>query len=134
MQTEGTACARRCGLTSAVLGLRRVGDSDYSDGEEDFYYTEIKLHTDAVVDGLSGLAPGSPSQPLASPPTFPIPESSRTDTPCAKTETKLMTPLSRSAPTTLYLVHTDHAYQVTCRDPEGPTLPLTQSSRGLTCE
>ncbi|OWK04096.1 ZNF704, partial [Cervus elaphus hippelaphus] len=37
----------------------------------------------------------------------------RTETPCAKTETKLMTPLSRSAPTTLYLVHTDHAYQAT---------------------
>lgn len=94
----------------------------------------MKLHTDSVVDGLSSLAPGSPSQTLASAPTFPIPESSRTDTPCAKTDTKLMTPLSRSAPTTLYLVHTDHAYQVTCRDPEGSTLPLTQSSRVLTCE
>ncbi|GAB5584061.1 zinc finger protein 395 [Prionailurus iriomotensis] len=92
---------------------RRVGDSDYSDGEEDFYYTEIKLNTDSVADGLSSLAPVSPSQSLASPPTFPIPDSSRTEAPCAKTETKLMTPLSRSAPTTLYLVHTDHAYQAT---------------------
>ncbi|XP_019581013.1 zinc finger protein 704 [Rhinolophus sinicus] len=106
-----TAAGIQKHIRTAHLG--RVGDSDYSDGEEDFYYTEIKLHTDAVVDGLSGLAPGSPSQTLASPPTFPIPESSRTDTPCAKTETKLMTPLSRSAPTTLYLVHTDHAYQAT---------------------
>ncbi|ELV10546.1 Zinc finger protein 704 [Tupaia chinensis] len=96
-----------------TIHLGRVGDSDYSDGEEDFYYTEIKLHTDSVADGLSNLAPVSPSQSLASPPTFPIPESSRTETPCAKTETKLMTPLSRSAPTTLYLVHTDHAYQAT---------------------
>ncbi|KAM8785274.1 zinc finger protein 704 isoform 1-T1 [Rhynchonycteris naso] len=93
--------------------LGRVGDSDYSDGEEDFYYTEIKLNTDSVADGLGSLAPASPSQSLASPPTFPIPDSSRTETPCAKTETKLMTPLSRSAPTTLYLVHTDHAYQAT---------------------
>lgn len=97
------------------IHLGRVGDSDYSDGEEDFYYTEIKLNTDSVADGLSSLAPASPSQSLASPPTFPIPDSSRTETPCAKTETKLMTPLSRSAPTTLYLVHTDHAYQVTCQ-------------------
>lgn len=96
-----------------TIHLGRVGDSDYSDGEEDFYYTEIKLNTDSVADGLSSLAPVSPSQSLASPPTFPIPESSRTETPCAKTDAKLMTPLSRSAPTTLYLVHTDHAYQAT---------------------
>uniref|UniRef100_A0A667HH66 Zinc finger protein 704 n=1 Tax=Lynx canadensis TaxID=61383 RepID=A0A667HH66_LYNCA len=96
-----------------TIHLGRVGDSDYSDGEEDFYYTEIKLNTDSVADGLSSLAPVSPSQSLASPPTFPIPDSSRTEAPCAKTETKLMTPLSRSAPTTLYLVHTDHAYQAT---------------------
>ncbi|XP_045705349.1 zinc finger protein 704 [Phyllostomus hastatus] len=96
-----------------TIHLGRVGDSDYSDGEEDFYYTEIKLNTDSVADGLGSLAPASPSQSLASPPTFPILDSSRTETPCAKTETKLMTPLSRSAPTTLYLVHTDHAYQAT---------------------
>lgn len=111
----------------AVLCIRRVGDSDYSDGEEDFYYTEIKLNTDAVADGLGSLAPASPSQSLASPPTFLTPDSSRTESPGAKAETKLMTPLSRSAPTTLYLVHTDHAYQVPCatlRD----TLPLTKSS------
>ncbi|XP_004427198.1 PREDICTED: zinc finger protein 704 [Ceratotherium simum simum] len=96
-----------------TIHLGRVGDSDYSDGEEDFYYTEIKLNTDSVADGPSSLAPVSPSQSPASPPAFPIPESSRTETPCAKTEAKLMTPLSRSAPTTLYLVHTDHAYQAT---------------------
>ncbi|ERE81728.1 zinc finger protein [Cricetulus griseus] len=96
-----------------AIHLGRVGESDYSDGEEDFYYTEIKLNTDSVAEGLSSMAPLSPSQSLASPPTFPVPDSSRTETPCAKTDTKLMTPLSRSAPTTLYLVHTDHAYQAT---------------------
>nr|XP_044998850.1 zinc finger protein 704 [Jaculus jaculus] len=96
-----------------AIHLGRVGDSDYSDGEEDFYYTEIKLNTDSGVDGLSSLAPVSPSQSLASPPTFPIPDSSRAEPAGAKTDTKLMTPLSRSAPTTLYLVHTDHAYQAT---------------------
>ena len=93
------------------LLLRRVGESDYSDGEEDFYYTEIKLNTDSMSEGL---APVSPSQSLTSPPTFPVPDCSRTEAPCAKTDPKPMTPLSRSAPTTLYLVHTDHAYQVTC--------------------
>lgn len=91
---------------------RRAGESDCSDGEEDFYYTEIKLNTDAVAE----VAPVSPSQSLASPPAFPIPDSSRTETPCAKTDAKLGTPLSRSAPTTLYLVHTDHAYQVRAKD------------------
>ncbi|XP_072461052.1 zinc finger protein 704 isoform X2 [Notamacropus eugenii] len=96
-----------------TIHLGRIGDSDYSDGEEDFYYTEIKLNTDSVADGLSNLSPVSPSQSLVSPPTFPTLDSSRTETPCAKTEPKLMTPLSQSAPTTLYLVHTDHAYQAT---------------------
>ncbi|KAK2504398.1 hypothetical protein MC885_006827, partial [Smutsia gigantea] len=56
----------------------------------------------------------STQQPVAAQPAFYwTGNSSRTETPCAKTETKLMTPLSRSAPTTLYLVHTDHAYQAT---------------------
>ncbi|XP_036293186.1 zinc finger protein 704 isoform X2 [Pipistrellus kuhlii] len=111
----GKVLSTAAGIQKHIRGvhLGRAGESDYSDGEEDFYYTEIKLHTDAVADGLGGLAPASPSQSLASPPTFPIPDSSRTESPGAKAETKLMTPLSRSAPTTLYLVHTDHAYQAT---------------------
>lgn len=103
-------------LCSALSRPRRVGESDCSDGEEDFYYTEIKLNTDAVAEGLNSVAPVSPSQSLASPPAFPIPDSSRAETPCAKTDAKLVTPLSRSAPTTLYLVHTDHAYQVRPKD------------------
>ncbi|KAM6088086.1 zinc finger protein 704 isoform 3-T4 [Chlamydotis macqueenii] len=94
-----------------TIHLGRVGESDYSDGEEDFYYTEIRLNTDSVADGLSSLSPVSPS--LASPPSFPTQDTIRPETSCAKTETKLMTPLSRSAPTNLYLVHTDHAYQAT---------------------
>uniref|UniRef100_A0A8V0XD90 Zinc finger protein 704 n=1 Tax=Gallus gallus TaxID=9031 RepID=A0A8V0XD90_CHICK len=94
-----------------TIHLGRVGESDYSDGEEDFYYTEIRLNTDSVADGLSSLSPVSPS--LASPPSFSTQDAIRPETSCAKTETKLMTPLSRSAPTNLYLVHTDHAYQAT---------------------
>ncbi|KFZ64075.1 Zinc finger protein 704, partial [Antrostomus carolinensis] len=94
-----------------TVHLGRVGESDYSDGEEDFYYTEIRLNTDSVAEGLSSLSPVSPS--LASPPSFPTQDAIRPETSCAKTETKLMTPLSRSAPTNLYLVHTDHAYQAT---------------------
>ena len=46
---------------------RRNCDSDGSDGEEDFYYTEIKLNTDAVADGLGILSPASPSAPPSAP-------------------------------------------------------------------
>ncbi|TFK10929.1 Zinc finger protein 704 [Platysternon megacephalum] len=106
-----------------TIHLGRVGESDYSDGEEDFYYTEIRLNTDSVADGLSSLSPVSPS--LGSPPPFPTQDANRPETSCAKTETKLMTPLSRSAPTNLYLVHTDHAYQVNCPRP-GPCSNFTQ--------
>ncbi|XP_075776585.1 zinc finger protein 704 isoform X1 [Pelodiscus sinensis] len=94
-----------------TIHLGRVGESDYSDGEEDFYYTEIRLNTDSAVDGLSSISPVSSS--LGSPPPFPTQDANRPETSCAKTEPKLMTPLSRSAPTNLYLVHTDHAYQAT---------------------
>ncbi|KAJ7338948.1 hypothetical protein JRQ81_012850 [Phrynocephalus forsythii] len=94
-----------------TIHLGRLGESDYSDGEEDFYYTEIRLNTDSVADGLSSLSPVSPS--LASPPSFPFQDASKNELPCAKTDAKGMTPLSRSAPTSLYLVHSDHAYQAT---------------------
>ncbi|XP_038622662.1 zinc finger protein 704 [Tachyglossus aculeatus] len=102
-----------------TVHLGRVGDSDYSDGEEDFYYTEIKLNTDSVTEGLGSLSPASPSPPLAPPPiVFPVPDGGWTAStgrrPVAKPEEmKPGTPLSRSAPSTLYLVHTDHAYQAT---------------------
>lgn len=101
--------------------FRRNCDSDCSDGEEDFYYTEIKLNTDSVADGLSGLSPVSPSV-LSPPPPPPsplpslnqladshrAPQASDTKEPHAGGTT----PLSRSAPSALYLIHTDHAYQV----------------------
>uniref|UniRef100_A0A8C6XP20 Zinc finger protein 704 n=1 Tax=Naja naja TaxID=35670 RepID=A0A8C6XP20_NAJNA len=93
-----------------TIHLGRVGESDYSDGEEDFYYTEIRLNTDSVVDGLNSLSPVSPS--LASLPCFPSQDVNRSELSCAKTDAKGMTPLSRSAPTNLYLIHSDHAYQV----------------------
>ncbi|XP_054564481.1 zinc finger protein 704 isoform X2 [Eptesicus fuscus] len=110
----GKVLSTAAGIQKHIRGvhLGRAGDSDYSDGEEDFYYTEIKLNTDAAADGPGSLAPAPPPS-LASAPPFPIPDPSRTESPGAKAETKLMTPLSRSAPTTLYLVHTDHAYQAT---------------------
>lgn len=105
-----------------TIHLGRNCDSDCSDGEEDFYYTEIKLNTDSVADGLSSLSPVSPSV-LSPPPPPPsplpslgqLPDSHR---PPQSTDTKEphvggTTPLSRSAPSALYLIHADHAYQAT---------------------
>uniref|UniRef100_W5M4M8 Zinc finger protein 704 n=1 Tax=Lepisosteus oculatus TaxID=7918 RepID=W5M4M8_LEPOC len=97
-----------------TVHLGRNCESECSDGEEDFYYTEIKLNTDSVAEGLSSLSPVSPSvlSPSAARPG--APEPGRPETASARGEGgKLATPLSRSAPSTLYLVHTDHAYQAT---------------------
>ncbi|XP_067888200.1 zinc finger protein 704 isoform X2 [Heterodontus francisci] len=93
-----------------TIHLGRSVDSDCSDGEEDFYYQEIKLNTDSVAEGLGSLSPVSPS--VASPPTLCSLDAGRSDATVVRTETKPTTPLSRSAPTCLYLIHTDHAYQV----------------------
>uniref|UniRef100_A0A1A8RPS9 SLC2A4 regulator n=1 Tax=Nothobranchius rachovii TaxID=451742 RepID=A0A1A8RPS9_9TELE len=101
-----------------TIHLGRNCDSDCSDGEEDFYYTEIKLNTDSVADGLSSLSPVSPSV-LSPPPALPSlgqpADSHRPPQPCDAKEPHAggATPLSRSAPSALYLIHTDHAYQAT---------------------
>ncbi|XP_062870626.1 zinc finger protein 704 isoform X2 [Trichomycterus rosablanca] len=96
-----------------TMHLGRNCDSECSDGEEDFYYTEIKLNTDSVADGLSSLSPASPS--ILSPP--PAGEHKRTETSssngASRSECNSSTQLSRSAPSALYLVHSDHAYQAT---------------------
>ncbi|GAA6070165.1 zinc finger protein 704 isoform X1, partial [Tachysurus ichikawai] len=107
-----------------TVHLGRNCDSECSDGEEDFYYTEIKLNTDSA-DGLSSLSPASPS--VLSPP--PATEHRRTETSSitsgVKSESSSSTPLSRSAPSALYLVHADHAYQATAP----VSIPSTSSAR-----
>ncbi|XP_026144778.1 zinc finger protein 704 isoform X2 [Carassius auratus] len=107
-----------------TIHLGRNCDSECSDGEEDFYYTEIKLNTDSVADGLSSLSPVSPS--VLSPPPG-LDQRQPDGTNGAKSENSTNTPLSRSAPSALYLVHTDHAYQATAP----VTIPST-SSTGFT--
>uniref|UniRef100_A0A3Q2UEE5 Zinc finger protein 704 n=1 Tax=Fundulus heteroclitus TaxID=8078 RepID=A0A3Q2UEE5_FUNHE len=105
-----------------TIHLGRNCDSDWSDGEEDFYYTEIKLNTDSVADGLSSLSPVSssilsppPPPPSPLPPLSHPPDSHRAPHPNDSKEPHAggTTPLSRSAPSALYLIHTDHAYQAT---------------------
>lgn len=48
---------------------RRQAELEQSDGEEDFYYTELDSGLDSLTDGLSGLTPGSPTASV--PPAFP---------------------------------------------------------------
>ncbi|CAN0029541.1 unnamed protein product [Lampetra fluviatilis] len=105
------------------LHLGRNSDSDLSDGEEDFYYSEMEVNMDSLTDGLSSLAPVSPTAVIA-PPVFPAPSSPppslhpsgvcRSHSMAGKREPHPPTQLSRSAPTSFWHpVHTDHAYQDT---------------------
>ncbi|XP_014352603.1 zinc finger protein 704 isoform X1 [Latimeria chalumnae] len=93
-----------------TLHLGRNGDSDHSDGEEDFYYTEIDVNVDTLTDGLSSLTPTSPTSTV--PPPFPPAEAPKSEQTAVKPEAQLITPLSQSAPTTLCHIRSDHAYQV----------------------
>ncbi|KAJ8415800.1 hypothetical protein AAFF_G00403570 [Aldrovandia affinis] len=96
-----------------TVHLGRNCDSECSDGEEDFYYTEIKLNTDSVAEGLNGPTPPAPPPAPAPAPSHPPASEPGRPNGGVKSENKLTTPLSRSAPSALYLVHTDHAYQAT---------------------
>uniref|UniRef100_A0A8C4QCH5 Zinc finger protein 704 n=1 Tax=Eptatretus burgeri TaxID=7764 RepID=A0A8C4QCH5_EPTBU len=93
--------------------LGRNSDSDLSDGEEDFYYTEIEVNVDSVTDGLSSLAPVSPTTV-----TFPGLPTRRHAGVCRSHSLagRRSAPppllLSRSAPTAFWSsVQSDHAYQ-----------------------
>ncbi|XP_046875636.1 zinc finger protein 704-like [Hypomesus transpacificus] len=127
-----------------TVHLGRNCDSDGSDGEEDFYYTEIKLNTDAVADGLGSLSPASPSVPPPpaaarpppprprSPPATPTPPTTPTGASPRRPRTATTTPLSRSAPSALYLIHTDHAYQATAPVTIPSTHPGSDGSSSFT--
>ncbi|XP_069506979.1 SLC2A4 regulator isoform X2 [Ambystoma mexicanum] len=93
-----------------AVHLGRRAEPDQSDGEEDFYYTEVDVNMDSLTDGLSSLTPVSPTS--STPPAFPLLETPSWTQPApVNTEVPLVTPLSLSAPTTMCHVHTDHAYQ-----------------------
>ncbi|KYO30105.1 SLC2A4 regulator isoform C [Alligator mississippiensis] len=94
-----------------IVHLGRKADLDQSDGEEDFYYTELDVNVDSLTDGLSSLTPVSPTSSV--PPAFPVPEVQTAPPLLVKPEVSLVSPLSHSAPTNLCHVQTDHAYQAT---------------------
>lgn len=91
-----------------TIHLGRNGDSDYSDGEEDFYYSEIAVNMDTLSEGLSNLTPTSPTT-TGPPPIFPLVN----DMLQSRSATVIHSPLSQSAPSTLCHIRTDHAYQAT---------------------
>ncbi|XP_016388507.1 zinc finger protein 704-like isoform X2 [Sinocyclocheilus rhinocerous] len=90
-----------------TVHLGRNGDSDYSDGEEDFYYSEIEVNMDTLSEGLSNLTPTSPTTSGPAP-IFPV---LTCDASRSEPAHMIHTPLSQSAPSTLCHIRTDHAYQ-----------------------
>uniref|UniRef100_A0A7N9CXR7 C2H2-type domain-containing protein n=1 Tax=Macaca fascicularis TaxID=9541 RepID=A0A7N9CXR7_MACFA len=52
-----------------LVHLGRQAEPEQSDGEEDFYYTELDVGVDTLTDGLSSLTPVSPTASM--PPAFP---------------------------------------------------------------
>ncbi|KAM9391248.1 zinc finger protein 704 isoform 2-T2 [Salvelinus alpinus] len=100
-----------------TVHLGRNCDSDYSDGEEDFYYSEIEVNMDSLSEGLSSLTPTSPTTSGA-PPIFPpvsitacLPRSEPSHIAMRGTHGHAPTLLSQSAPSALCHIRTDHAYQ-----------------------
>ncbi|CAL8259010.1 unnamed protein product [Gadus morhua 'NCC'] len=96
-----------------TIHLGQMSDSDYSDGEEDFYYTEIEVNMDSLSEGLSSLTPTSPTT-AGPPPVFPpaLAHIPRSEHICVKgVPGDAPSLLSQSAPSTLCHIRTDHAYQ-----------------------
>ncbi|XP_054617279.1 zinc finger protein 395b isoform X2 [Dunckerocampus dactyliophorus] len=138
-----------CGkvLTSSV-GIKRhirvlhLGGSDQSQREEDFYYTKISCET---VDSNVALLPSQPAlgqmSPLswascASPPALGVqippahrPRSNSSSGPGASRPS----PLSQSAPSSFWQIHTEHLYQACSPVQAGPPVaPRSPGCHGLT--
>ncbi|XP_071233023.1 zinc finger protein 704-like isoform X1 [Salvelinus alpinus] len=102
-----------------TVHLGRNCDSDYSDGEEDFYYSEIEVNMDSLSEGLSSLTPTSPTT-TGPPAIFPpfshaafVPRSEPAHIVMRGPQGHAPSLLSQSAPSTLCHIRTDHAYQAT---------------------
>lgn len=112
-----------------TVHLGRNSDSDYSDGEEDFYYSEIEVNMDSLTEGLSSLTPTSPTT-VAPPPVFPsplfdVPHSAHINVNGSQSHAPTL--LSQSAPSTLCHIRTDHAYQATAP----VSIPVVPEMAGL---
>ncbi|CAI5778474.1 SLC2A4 regulator isoform X2 [Podarcis lilfordi] len=121
-----------------TIHLGRKADLDQSDGEEDFYYTELDVNVDSLTDGLSSLTPVSPTSSV--PPAFPALEELQpvpgppSFSPDISTAPHLSQPthmaiLSQSAPTSVCHIQADHAYQAT--GPAGVPADLKAPPTGM---
>ncbi|XP_054580168.1 SLC2A4 regulator isoform X4 [Eptesicus fuscus] len=93
----------------AHLG-RRQAEPEQSDGEEDFYYTELDIGLEVLTNGLSSLTPMSPTASLL--PTFPHLEPPEPPALPSLLHPLALPPpqvLSPAAPAQVY--HSDHSYQ-----------------------
>lgn len=94
----GKVLTSRVGMKRHIRILHLGGGSEQSHREEDFYYTEVSSEDEDT-------APSSPA------PSF----SSRAWTSCSSTQsqdtTVLSSPLSQSAPSSVWQIHTEHLYQ-----------------------
>ncbi|KAM8774041.1 SLC2A4 regulator isoform 2-T2 [Rhynchonycteris naso] len=111
---------KRCGkVLSTASGMQRhirlahlgrQAEPEQSDGEEDFYYTELDIGLEMLTDGLSSLTPMSPT--ASPPPTFP-----HLELPEPPALSSLLHPLDLSPPQMLssavtpQVCHSDHSYQ-----------------------
>lgn len=90
---------------------RRQAEPEQSDGEEDFYYTELDSGLEVLTGGLSSLTSMSPTASL--PPAFP-----HLELPEAPTLPSLLRPLALPPPQVLssaahpQVCRSDHSYQV----------------------
>ncbi|NXY80684.1 S2A4R regulator, partial [Glareola pratincola] len=89
-----------------TVHLGRKADLEQSDGEEDFYYTELDVDVDSLTDGLSSLTPVSPTSSV--PPAFPGPEAQGPVPPALPIpDLALTSPRGPPLPPGLCHVHTD---------------------------
>ncbi|XP_060687176.1 zinc finger protein 395-like isoform X1 [Hemiscyllium ocellatum] len=101
-------------LLSSPAGIRRHirtvhlgrGDCEHSDGEEDFYYTEISVSEDENPDTVSTRRCVSPPAVLQDQRVSVTPSQG------GSSEHQLPGPLSQSAPSSLWQVCVDHTYQI----------------------
>ncbi|XP_008589272.1 PREDICTED: SLC2A4 regulator isoform X2 [Galeopterus variegatus] len=117
-----------------LVHLGRQADTEQSDGEEDFYYTELDVSVDTLTDGLSSLTPVSPMASV--PPAFPRLELPELLEPPALSS--LLRPLALPPSPMLSSVapsracHNDHAYQG-CLPPTRLEPQATEVRANLRC-
>lgn len=86
---------------TVLVFLSRQSEQERYQREEDFYYTEVYQEADQSSAPTGCHSPSSPSHQRSSPPT---------------PEPLQPSPLSQSAPSSFWQVHSEHSYQVGQRD------------------